>query len=386
MTNKPEFVVDRMSEATFVRDDRGLVAQAVIGKVGVNTYILDDGTERKEFRPPEELSNPKSLASARLLTVTNGHPPESELPLNLDNTKRYSVGQGGDNVQFVNDEVLVTLRVVDPAALADIDEGRRQLSPGYLRVAEYNPGVYNGESYDYVQRDIDYDHVAVVDRARGGPAVRLLMDGKILGECDPMEKGKADKNATLRVKGVDYAVDAGVATAVSMALDEHQAELKAEKARCDELEAKLDAATARAEAAEAKAKEFAADSFDDRVEKAVAEKLAFRAQVVDACGAGFTCDGKTDDEIRREVVAKVWPEKLEKYDAKSEGDYRRVLFELALDALKEDDGLEQVRQSKAVNQGMAVDEDQEREAAKQRAMDNMEKMARKLPTDLLGVK
>lgn len=51
---------------------------------------------------------------------------------------------------------------------------KKELSCGYRCRYEYAPGTYDGIDYDYVQRDIRGNHLALVENGRMGPDVAVL--------------------------------------------------------------------------------------------------------------------------------------------------------------------------------------------------------------------
>jgi hypothetical protein len=55
-----------------------------------------------------------------------------------------------------------------------IDSGKKELSIGYRCLYDLTPGVYNGQQYDAVQREIRGNHLALVEEGRAGPEVAVL--------------------------------------------------------------------------------------------------------------------------------------------------------------------------------------------------------------------
>ncbi|HFG1614685.1 TPA: DUF2213 domain-containing protein [Vibrio cholerae] len=68
------------------------------------------------------------------------------------------------------DFVLVDMIVKDQSAIDAIHSGKVELSAGYECHYEQAP---QGASYDFIQRDIKVNHLAITDKARGGSQVRL---------------------------------------------------------------------------------------------------------------------------------------------------------------------------------------------------------------------
>ena len=56
--------------------------------------------------------------------------------------------------------------------------GLKELSLGYSLDTDDTPGVYHGEKYDCIQKNIEINHLALVGEARAGETARLNIDGK----------------------------------------------------------------------------------------------------------------------------------------------------------------------------------------------------------------
>jgi hypothetical protein len=121
------------------------------------------------YRPEAEVMKRDSFASFAGVPVTIEHPKES---VTTDNWKQYAVGEAGDEVVRDGEFVRVPILVRDEAAIRAIQDGKRQISMGYSCSLEFVDGVApDGTAYQAVQRDIKINHLAVVDRARGGDAL-----------------------------------------------------------------------------------------------------------------------------------------------------------------------------------------------------------------------
>src|SRR5690606_23559211 len=88
---------------------------------------------------------------------------------------------------------------------------------------------FNGEAYDAVARDIRYNHLAAVRRARGG------QDLRIIDERNPA----ATKEATMKIKIGDAEVDATNGEAVRIAVDALNTKLAASDKRATDAEAEV---------------------------------------------------------------------------------------------------------------------------------------------------
>mgnify|MGYP001790988416 CR=1 FL=1 len=145
-------------------------------RVGIQTYYNLDGTERKEFRPPEEVSDLSSLATYGLTAHTVDHPSED---VNSKNSKKYLTGLTHPTVWYKKGFVNIGVCVTDAKAIEEIVSGRkRQLSCGYTTDVIDKPGVWQGQRYDAIQTNIRVNHVSSVEEGRAGPDVKLHLDSE----------------------------------------------------------------------------------------------------------------------------------------------------------------------------------------------------------------
>jgi hypothetical protein len=143
-------------------------------RTGVFTYIDSNGQVRRELRHPDDVFDPESLATLRNAPVTLEHPPVMLTPSNVN---QYMKGYTTDRVEVNRDLVETDLIIAVNDAIQAVEEkGMRELSSGYLADLEEVSGVYNGTQYDVRQRNIKYNHLAIVKRGRAGPEARLRLD------------------------------------------------------------------------------------------------------------------------------------------------------------------------------------------------------------------
>ena len=55
--------------------------------------------------------------------------------------------------------------------------GLKELSLGYSLDTDDTPGVYHGEKYDCIQKNIEINHLALVGEARAGETARYRWQG-----------------------------------------------------------------------------------------------------------------------------------------------------------------------------------------------------------------
>ena len=226
-------------------DDNGyLRVDGVAAKAGVLTYLLPDGTIRREYVPAETLFNADSLAGLAGVPVTIEHPGI----VTAETAAQYSKGSVSGEPKADGNNLKVGIVLTNADAIQSVQSGKRQLSPGYKAELDYTPGEYEGVKYDAVQTRRVYNHLAVVQSARGGPECRLNLDGLNCAVEVPNQPTEVKSMATVQLKSgatVEVA-DASTASTIQNELNALQARADAadnmvEKAKYDELQGKYDA-------------------------------------------------------------------------------------------------------------------------------------------------
>jgi hypothetical protein len=97
------------------------------------------------------------------------------------------VGSLGTDAKYVAPYITNSLTVTDSNAIERIQTGEfRDLSAGYMCDVEMTGGVFGGQSYDGVMRNIRGNHVALVREGRAGHDVRVadsvMEGGENMGE------------------------------------------------------------------------------------------------------------------------------------------------------------------------------------------------------------
>lgn len=321
-------------------DDGRLIVDATFTRCGVFSYQNLDGSERLEYRPESEVFAPESVGSLALVPATDDHPP---VMITAINAKQYAIGQVGENVRRDGRHLAGRLVVNDSAAVSKMDRGKRELSCGYDCDLEIAPGISpEGERYDAIQRNIVYNHVAIVDAGRAGSA-RVRMDARLqhVARADaavqidsplsaalsasPDLNVRTDSTKEKRIMDLTQALAALAAAnekigglAAEVSVQSRRADTAENKAKDIEKQlagAEATAATdkARADVAD-KARTDAAINFDARV-SARASLLAIAAGALGRNDKGevLSVDGKAtikldalaDRDIRVAVVAKL---------------------------------------------------------------------------------
>ncbi len=349
---------------------------ARVARTGVLVYRNPDGTTRRELRLPEEVFKTDSLATLHGAPVidikdhTGMVTPSTFRKVTLGHAE--SVRQDGET--FVS----ATLHINDGETLARIDRGERtEISCGYTCNLDATPGVWNGQEYDCVQRNIRYNHVALCppNRGRSGPEVGLRLDATAAvsaAECTTIITTEESTDMKIRLDGKEYdagstehldAIDAlhkaEVAKVTTDLTTKHEAEKVALQKELDATKGRLDSITEEAAKLRVDADTLKAGMRDEAgALEARAMKLAKRSYGLKRAWRKLfgkdtdkdpdadddedekKLDAMTDREIQVACITKAQP----KFDAKDadgkdrSDDYIAARFDAVMETAKKADG------------------------------------------------
>jgi hypothetical protein len=153
------------------------IERTPISKATVNPYYGREIPKAEELgltpdrvyyllRDPGELA--KAAPSFKTKQLMFKH-----IEVNADDPKQDSIaGTIGSDVEFVAPYLMADMCVWDVEAIAGIETDTvRELSCSYSYRADMTPGMYEGQRYDGVMRDIQGNHVALVKSGRAGADV-----------------------------------------------------------------------------------------------------------------------------------------------------------------------------------------------------------------------
>jgi hypothetical protein len=168
----------------------------VLTSTGIFEYHNADGSVRRELRLPEDVFAEESLKSYRGKPVIITH--DAGL-VTKDNVHENQIGTIlSDGFRSGND---VRAEII----IHDTDEmkasGLKELSLGYNLDLDETPGVWNGQKYDAIQRNIRINHLALVHEARAGEQARLNIDGRDSEKY--LKGGKVMKKAPKKSRRAD---------------------------------------------------------------------------------------------------------------------------------------------------------------------------------------
>ena len=159
----PFFYEDEMKvdldQVGIVIQDGVLKAPVSAAAAMVQEYTID-GKKVMVLKDPKEL---KAAADcARMLPITNDHPTQRIV------TDQSEIKGWTDLIIFdeKNEKLRTNIEVRDEKTIKDIQEGKDNVSIGFMCDLDYTPGKFKEEAYDAVQRNIVLNHLAIVDKGR----------------------------------------------------------------------------------------------------------------------------------------------------------------------------------------------------------------------------
>lgn len=191
---------------TYYSTEGYLYDDPIVGRIGIQIYHNPDGTERKEYRPADEVFSTEAMESAKGVPIIITHDAGY---VNKDNAPEEEIGTVLD-VYRDGDYLRAHIVIHDTDAMKS--SGLKELSLGYNLDIDDTPGEYNGEKYDCIQRHIRINHLALVGEARAGDNARLNIDSKdTVAKGDPRkggnEMGKARDGESMDPKDFQKNVD-----------------------------------------------------------------------------------------------------------------------------------------------------------------------------------
>lgn len=291
----------------------------------------------RQLRHPDDVK--ESLSSLKGIPVTNDHPNEL---LSLETTKEYVVGMTSDSPKVIpvdvsydskEEYVEQAFTVFDAATIDDIQKGKREVSLGYSLDLMDEAGTWNGEAYDCRQKNIVYNHLSIVHRARGGAGCAIQMDGKEVNVDGVMFDDVLNNNAEgedmiFNFDGKEFEVK-----------DDVHALLETLNAKAGELQANLDSAEAKLDSYKDEEKKKDAEKKEamdaDEFKSAVKSRVTLERAAGKVLGE-VALDSLTDREIKEKVIATASDVALDaKSDAYVDARYDIVL-ETAMDSKEEE--------------------------------------------------
>jgi hypothetical protein len=311
-----------------MREDGTLLMSGRVAKPGILPYRQADGSIRRELVLAEDLHNEDSLATLGRAPVTLTHPAEMVTP---DSVGDVGVGDVDGEVVVEKEGGFVTVKLAARRrdAIDAVMAGTQELSPGYLVRLEETSGDHPVFGrFDAIQRDRRYNHLAIVDRARAGPSVRLRTDGAAVQVPDS-PGGQVNPNliALLALMGIRNDNEDAAVTQARARLDsllKAEVDLGALQGQMSEKDTLIDTLTTERDTAvsERDAAVGERDALNVQVEatnaEAVAKQDAEDRVELDKIRESLkldSVDGEDNPTLRRRLAAKVLNREIKEDEA-----------------------------------------------------------------------
>ncbi len=269
------------------------------------------------YRPAEEFT-PETLESFRLIPIVNDHTMLGSAEAGLTPAEEKGVhGTTGEEVVFEDNVLYAPLRIFSETLSRMIESGKTALSLGYRCVYEKAAGIFDGQMYDYIQRNLRGNHLALVDAARCDVAVldnHMAFDHFDLALDNTKETTMAEETKKEALEDRLKKAEDWITNRMAKDSEEEEKAKEEEKKKAED------------EAAEAEEKKKAEDA--EEKEKAEKEAADNKAR-----------DEMTEEEKKKADEKKAEDEEKEKKDSMDAAELKRVSTELktvtsALDSFK----------------------------------------------------
>lgn len=198
-------------------NDFWLIENNPLSKVGVFPYLgrqispdLEPDKIYQVLRPEEELSNPETLESFKLIPLVDEHTMLGTKDGMQTAEEKGVHGVTGTNVKFKDGLITDDLKIFSETLKDEIKSGKKDLSVGYYCRYDLTPGDYQGQHYDAIQRDVRVNHIALVDEGRMGKDVRVMDERITFDTLSEILQQQKENNMKLKGKRKKFAMDADV--------------------------------------------------------------------------------------------------------------------------------------------------------------------------------
>ncbi len=334
-----------------------LKTRDIVTNTGIFNYLVKDETGKtsisRQLRDTDEVFKLESLDSLKNIPITMGHPKELITADNIKELQKKGViiGFTGSKPRRDNHAVSIDMTITDKDAIDQIESGeKRALSCGYKANTDFGQSGYafGNNRYDAQQKDIFYNHIALVEQGRAGDLAQVTLDSMDIiadniaiqyienqSKEDNMD-GQTNSNnvvtTTIKIDGVDYSIDRDVAkhiNALQTKVDNLSMELTTAKTSLSDAEGKRDAF-------EAEVKKLKEDAKDNELSDA--DLQAAVNQRMEICQIADSLEIKYDkDTSNKELKTLIITKKNDKIDLKDKDEsYIDACFDTIKSFIKED--------------------------------------------------
>lgn len=287
----PDYIKDKLPPPQETPDGFLIVYGVAARGNCIYTYVLPDGSLRREYRPGSVVFDDGALATFRGIPVTLDHPgmvtPDTDAEV-----RKGTVLEPG--VAYPDLGIVVVPMVLQARELIDaFNAGMRALSTGELVLLEEAPGEVDGQPYDTRLLALRFNHLAFVDLGMAGPLAQARSNqrfNRLTIQPDLQQPNRPQETpmefVIIVVHGIEYSVPKGQEEVWRARLNNAHAQVPTEvQERLNTAEAQLVTITAERDQAQAMLDELRnkpepntpntpEPGFEERLNSAVAEKVA----------------------------------------------------------------------------------------------------------------
>jgi hypothetical protein len=309
---------DSSSMVSMTKTPEGfLKGTARVTRTGVFSYRNADGTTHKELRLPEEVFNKNSIETMKMIPIANEHPADKLIT--VETAKDLLIGFTGENITQDSIYVVCPMNIISKEGVKAVESGKKELSLGYEVELDDLPGVYNGDSYDFIQRNIRYNHLVITARGRAGSDVRLNIDNFDAYEINEINSNNEENNkpnntlmkgkdmVKVIIDGIEYEVSQETSKLLASLEKKNKEMIDAQKKLEQDnttLQAKLDSANEQIKTVQEKLDDK--DSFRKAVKARILLEKTAESILDDEIKNKF--DSMPDIEIKKVVILKSSPD------------------------------------------------------------------------------
>lgn len=292
---------------TIDQDSGFLHATAICARNGVQEYMGSElglsGEQANRvfqvFRPLDEVAS--SLSTYTNAIVTDDHPTDGLVTTETSSELSKGSVSNAEIIEYDGiSYISATITITNKELIYKVLSGeKRELSAGYTSDIVKESGEFDGVSYQYVQKDIKVNHVAVVTEGRCGNTCKLNLDNK-----------GVIKMVKIQIDGKAVSMDADevakYVTELETSLDEAIVEVKKAKKEVDEMTSSKEELSTAITAKEAELEELK-KQLETMLTPEEAADMAEESMEIeeDAKSLDIETKEKSCDAKRREILAVV---------------------------------------------------------------------------------
>ena len=190
------------------------------------------------FRPEEELNKAETIQSLNGVPLQLEHHDDT-----AERPAQYTrIGATGTDAVFEFPYLSNSLHFFNQKAIDLIESGEKcELSIGYDCEIHKESGEYEGQPYDFVQRNIKIQHVALVECGRAGADVKVSDSKEIILNSEKTEVKQMDKekllqliNELVKAGATEEEIKAKIDELTADACEDEEVEVETEEVKTEE--------------------------------------------------------------------------------------------------------------------------------------------------------